>query len=71
MRFLLFRQARRRLEEIVDYTLERWGEEQAISYLDGMTARFDAIAAKAIVWRALPSDFGIDGLFCRYERHYI
>lgn len=71
MRYLLFDQARRRLEEIVDYTRGHWGEEQAATYIAGMTSRFEAIANRTIVWRALSSDFGIDGFFCKFGRHFI
>jgi len=34
-------------------------------------ARFEAIAARAFPWRAIPAEFGVDGYVCRYERHVI
>lgn len=69
--YLLFNDAESRLEAIVDYTRERWGEEQAIAYFDGLVLRFEAIASRTIPWRAIPAEFGIEGFVCRYQRHFI
>lgn len=63
--------AGRRLDEIFVYTRDTWGDEQAIAYLRGLFARFEDIAAKRVVWREIPAEFGIDGYFCRYEKHVI
>ncbi len=69
--YLLFPEAEARLDAILDYTRERWGETQAISYVEGMIDRFAAIADRSATWRRLPAEFGIDGYHCRYERHHI
>ena len=69
--YLLFDEANNRLDEILDYTRKSWGEEQAVRYLDGLLARFEAIAARAAPWRTIPRQFGVDGFMARYERHFI
>lgn len=60
-----------RLDEIYDYTRRTWGEAQAAAYIRGLFAKFKAIAARDIPWRPIPAEFGIDGYFCRHEKHYI
>jgi toxin ParE1/3/4 len=45
------RLARLDLIEIGDYTLDHWGEDQAIRYLDSLGACFDLIAANPEVGR--------------------
>ena len=60
-----------RLDEIYDYTRDRWGDAQAERYISGLFARFAAIAARGFPWRAIPAEFGVRGFFCRYEQHVI
>jgi toxin ParE1/3/4 len=69
--YRLAARALHRLDEIFDYTCDRWGEAQAERYLRGMLDRFEAVAARRIPWRAIPAEFGVNGYFCRYERHMI
>ena len=63
--------AAHRLDEIYAYTRDAWGEALAERYIRGMFARFEAIAAKAFPWRAIPAEFGVSGFMCKYEQHYI
>ncbi len=63
--------AGRRLDEIYVYTRDRWGEAQADRYLRGLFTRFTDIAARRFPWRAVPTEFGVEGWVCRYERHFI
>jgi toxin ParE1/3/4 len=63
--------AARRLDDIYVHTRRVWGDEQARRYIRGLFDRFGDIAARRIPWRAIPADFGIDGFYCRYERHYV
>lgn len=65
------RVAGHRLDEIYAYTREQWGEEQAVRYIEGMFARFEAIAARTFPWRAIPAEFGVSGFVCKYEGHFI
>lgn len=69
--FRVQRAAGHRLDEIYVYTREQWGEEQAERYIEGLFARFEAIAACEFPWRAIPAEFEVSGFVCRYEHHYI
>lgn len=63
--------AGRRLDEIYVYTRDNWGDEQADRYMRALFPQFDRIATRAVPWRAIPADFGVDGYYCRFEHHYI
>ena len=67
----ILRAAGQRVDEIFVYTRDAWGDEQAEQYVRGLFAKFEGIAARRATWRQIPAEFGIDGYFCRYERHYI
>jgi toxin ParE1/3/4 len=69
--FRILRGADHRLDEIYTYTRDYWSDAQAERYLRGLFERFEAIAARRVVWRPIPAEFGVDGFFCRYERHFI
>ena len=60
-----------RLDEIYDYTADNWGDAQADIYIRGLHACFESIAQKGFPWRAVPAEFGVDGYYYRYERHFI
>lgn len=60
-----------RIDEIYQYTRDTWGEVQARAYIEGLFARFEAIAARRFPRRAIPAEFGVDGYVCRYEKHLI
>jgi len=47
------------------------GRAEAERYIRGLFARFEDIAARRIAWRAIRTDLGVDGFYCRYEHHYI
>lgn len=63
--------AGRQLDEIYAYSENRWGEAQARAYIRGLFERFEAIAARRVPWRAIPATLGVDGWFCRYQKHFI
>jgi toxin ParE1/3/4 len=69
--FRVQRAAGHRLDEIYVYTHDRWGEAQAERYIEGLFARFAAIATREFPWRAVPAEFDVSGFVCRYERHFI
>lgn len=69
--FRILVRASHRLDEIYTYTEDYWGDAQAERYIRGLFERFEAIAARRIVWRPIPAEFGVDGFFCRYEKHFI
>lgn len=59
------------LDDIYDYTADRWGEDQADLYIRGLFDRFAEIAARRRPWRRIPADYQTDGFYCSHERHYI
>ncbi|NLZ10554.1 MAG: type II toxin-antitoxin system RelE/ParE family toxin, partial [Alcaligenaceae bacterium] len=60
-----------RLDDIYRYTHERWGAQQAERYITGLFEAFEGIATHQTASRAIPAEFGIDGYFFRYERHFV
>lgn len=63
--------ASHRLDEIYRYTRDRWGTEQADCYITGLFETFDKIETHGIMSRPIPAEFGIDGYFFRYKRHFV
>ncbi|HEX7743068.1 MAG TPA: type II toxin-antitoxin system RelE/ParE family toxin [Sphingobium sp.] len=63
--------AGRRIDDIYTYTRERWGQDQAERYIRGLFARFEDIAERRIACRDVPRELGVEGFYCRYERHYV
>lgn len=63
--------ANRRLDEIYDFTADRWGEEQADRYVKGLFAEFAAIAKRRVPWRPLPAVLGIEGYSRSCQAHVI
>ena len=63
--------ASHRLDEIYRYTRERWGVEQADRYITGLFAAFDRIEIRGVTSKPVPAEFGVDGYFFRYERHFV
>ena len=60
-----------RIDEIYRYSRDRWGVAQADAYTVGLFETFAAIEAGHIHARPIPAAFGVNGCFCRYERHYV
>ena len=69
--FSLGPQAKEKLTEIYRYTLDRYGEDQADSYVGGMFALFEDVASGTPRARLIPPEFGVMGYFVRYERHFV
>jgi toxin ParE1/3/4 len=63
--------ASHRIDEIYRYTRDRWGGETADRYITGLFEAFDRIEAHGVMSRPVPADFGVDGYFFRYERHFV
>jgi plasmid stabilization system protein ParE len=71
MKYRFYTAADRRQDEIWDYTVEKWGEEQAIRYIKGLHEAIAQAAAGQIVWRK-PMHPKLSGIyFFRYENHYV
>lgn len=63
--------ASRRIDEIFRSTRERWGAEQAESYINGLFASFDRIESHGVFSRPVPAAFGVREYFFRYESHFV
>lgn len=63
--------AGQRLDEIFAYTRYTWGQDRAEAYIRDIFACFGRIAAREVVWRALPAEFGIEGFYARHAHHYV
>lgn len=60
-----------RLDEIYRYTRDRWGEAQAETYITGLFAAFERIENRGVMSKPVPAEFGVEGYFFRYERHFV
>ena len=60
-----------RLDDIYRYTRDRWGAEQADRYITGRFGAFGRIASHGVASKPVPAEFGVDGFFFRYERHFV
>jgi toxin ParE1/3/4 len=59
------------LDEIYEYTATHWGEDQADRYINLLFRYFSEIAARKVIWRAVPVEFDVDGYFGRCEHHFV
>ena len=60
-----------RIDEIYRYSRNRWGTTQADSYIAGLFDTFERIAEGGVASRPVPAEFGVDGYFVRYEKHFV
>lgn len=68
---IFHRAAALRLDQIWDYTVEKWGEEQADSYLRKLGACIQALKTQRHLWRSV-KDKRLPGVFfIRCEHHFI
>ena len=65
----IFATAESRLVEIWDYTLKKWGEDQADAYVRGLVGEIHAFDANRSLWRRVADKTGL--WFVRHEPHYI
>lgn len=63
--------ASHRLDDIYRYTRDRWGIEQADRYISGLFDVFEKIETHGVLSKPVPAEFGVEGYFCRYERHFV
>ena len=70
-RFLVQDAASHRIDEIYQYTLRQWGIAQAEAYALGLFDTFAKIATHEVLSRPIPAEFGVDGFFCRHEKHFV
>jgi len=60
-----------KIDEIYRYTIKTWEKKQAKIYINGLFESFNNIGSNLVVSYPMPADFGIDGFYLRYEKHYI
>lgn len=60
-----------RLDEIYRHTRDRWGRQQADRYISGMFEAFAGIETRKTLSKPIPAEFGIEGFYFRYERHFV
>ena len=70
-RFLVQDSASHRIDEIYQYTSSQWGTDQADTYITGLFDAFARIETHEVLSRPIPAEFGADGFFCRYEKHFV
>jgi|SRR5580658_607981 toxin ParE1/3/4 len=63
--------ASHRLDEIYRYTRARRGTEQADRYIIGLFEAFDRIETHGVVSKPVPPEFGVDGYYFLFERHFV
>lgn len=59
------------LEAIYDYTVGRWGEDQAEKYTRGIIEKCQKIAQKRVTSRPISAELGVDGYVAVHEDHFI
>ena len=60
-----------RIDEIYQYTREHWGTNQADAYITGLFEAFERISTGSVHSRPIPAEFGVEGYFFRYQRHFV
>ena len=60
-----------KIDEIYRYIIKTWGDKQAKIYTNGLFEAFNNIGSNVVVSYPIPADFGIDGFYFRYEKHYV
>ncbi|MDI7862131.1 type II toxin-antitoxin system RelE/ParE family toxin [Rhizobiaceae bacterium n13] len=60
-----------RLDDIYRYTRDRFGEDQAERYIVGIFQAFGKIGTHGVAAKPIPAEFGVDGYYFRYERHFV
>jgi plasmid stabilization system protein ParE len=64
-------------DKIWQDTVEKWGEQQAITYITGLHAHVKRLCEDAAIWRQLPQKLAVPvdikrkAYFSRYEHHYL
>ncbi len=70
-KFLIQTAASFRIDEIYRHTLEQWGATKAGSYITGLFAAFEKIETHEVFSRPIPAEFGVEGFFFKYEKHFV
>lgn len=60
-----------RIDEIYRYSRDRWGSDQAETYIIGLFKAFAKIATQQVPSRPIPADFEVEGYLFRYKQHFV
>ena len=70
-RYLLLDIAAHRIDEIYQYSASTWGVELAQHYIRGLFEAFDHIDGGGVLSRPIPAEYGVDGFWFRYKKHFV
>ncbi len=71
MRYELSERARSNIKEIIRYTVEFFGKQQAEEYTDGLYYSFDLLTDNPRLGKSVSNDFGVDLHRYTYRSHYV
>ncbi len=60
-----------RIGEIYRYSVKNWGEKQAKIYISELIKAFDNIKNNAVSSYPIPAEFGVNGFYFRYQKHFV
>ena len=60
-----------RLDGIYRYTPSQWDTTQAERYIKGLFESFEQIRTNPSLSRPILAEFGVDGYFYRYQKHFV
>ena len=69
--YLLSAAANQALDDIFNYTYDRWGEDQAKNYLSALFTLFDAVASGTQQGRLIQPEYGVSGRYARCGKHFV
>lgn len=69
--FRVQERAASQLDDIYRYTASEWGTAQAERYINDLFESFERIRTNPSLSRPIPAEFGVDGYFYRYQKHFV
>lgn len=69
--YLIYKPASASLDDVWQYSINQWGEEQAEAYLTGLFDTIQKAAIRDILWRKVQQTTQLEAYFVKYKRHYI
>ena len=70
-KILILDAAGHRIDAIYRYTLDTWGQAQAEIYIRGLFDDCNLIESRGVVSFPIPAEFGVEGYYFRYGKHYV
>jgi len=70
-KYVIYKPANTTLDEIWQYSVENWGEQQAEVYIEGLFDTLQKAADREMLWRKLREQIMLDAYFVKYQRHYL